>query len=201
MRKETALNRIEYKDLCDNSNELIQSVTPEGRFRYINNAWLRTLGYSKKQAARMTIFDIIHPDELEHCLELFTKVMSGKDIGLVSTAFLTRDGERIFVEGSVNCQFVNGKPTYTRAIFRDITERKKVEEERERMFKELEKALNEVKTLSGLFPICAWCKKIRDDKGYWEGVEQYIEQHTQAEFSHGVCPECKNKFFPADEET
>ncbi len=53
----------------------------------------------------------------------------------------------------------------------------------------------EVKLLSGLLPICAWCKKLRDDEGYWKSVEQYIGERTKAEFTHGVCPECQSKFF------
>ncbi len=53
----------------------------------------------------------------------------------------------------------------------------------------------EVKLLRGLIPICAWCKKIRDDKGYWQAVEQYIQEHAKAEFTHGMCPECQNKYF------
>lgn len=59
----------------------------------------------------------------------------------------------------------------------------------------LNEALSTVKTLSGLLPICAWCKKIRDDKGYWKSVEKYISTHTGAEFTHGICPECKNNFY------
>ena len=59
----------------------------------------------------------------------------------------------------------------------------------------LEETLAEVNTLSGLLPICAWCKKLRDDKGYWKSVEEYISAHTGVEFTHGICPECQNKLF------
>jgi CheY-like chemotaxis protein len=60
---------------------------------------------------------------------------------------------------------------------------------------ELQKALENVKLLSGLLPICMWCKKIRDDQGYWNAIEQYISQHSEAEFTHGICPDCKSKYF------
>jgi hypothetical protein len=60
----------------------------------------------------------------------------------------------------------------------------------------LQQALAEVKTLNGLLPICASCKKIRDDQGYWQEVEQYIGSRTDADFSHGLCPECFKKLFP-----
>jgi len=117
----------DYKDFCDNANDLMQSVTPEARFRYVNNVWLRTLGYKKQEVANMTIFNIIHPDELEHCQQLFKEVMSGEDVGPVNTTFVTKGGDKVFVEGNVNCKIVDGKPVYTRMIFRNITERKKVE--------------------------------------------------------------------------
>lgn len=78
----------------------------------------------------------------------------------------------------------------------DITDRKGLEAERERMIAELRQALAEVKTLSGLLPICASCKKIRDDQGYWNQIEQYIQQHSGAEFTHGLCPDCVRIYFP-----
>ena len=75
-----------------------------------------------------------------------------------------------------------------------ITERKERELEREKLIAQLQAALAEVKTLSGLLPICAKCKKVRDDKGYWSQIETYVAQHTMASFSHGLCPECGEQF-------
>lgn len=71
-----------------------------------------------------------------------------------------------------------------------------VEAEREQLITDLQETLQEVRTLSGLLPICAWCKKLRDDEGYWKSVEDYIGERTKAEFTHGICPECTNKYFP-----
>jgi len=75
-------------------------------------------------------------------------------------------------------------------------ERKRMEQERERLIKDLKEALVHVKTLSGLLPICAACKKIRDDKGYWHQVEKFISEHTDVNFSHSICPECAHKMYP-----
>ncbi len=80
-------------------------------------------------------------------------------------------------------------------IARDITHRIKVQNEREILVGELKGALDHINTLSGLIPICSNCKKIRDDKGYWNRIESYIESHTQASFSHGMCPECSQKLY------
>lgn len=75
-------------------------------------------------------------------------------------------------------------------------ERKRTEAEKEKLILQLQKALGEVKQLSGLLPICASCKKIRDDKGYWNQIETYIRDRSEAEFSHGICPDCFKKLYP-----
>ena len=65
------------------------------------------------------------------------------------------------------------------------------------MVAELQQALDEVRTLQGLLPMCAWCKKVRDDQGYWDDVASYIDRHTEASVSHGICPDCSKEHFPA----
>ena len=75
-------------------------------------------------------------------------------------------------------------------------ERNRVERQREGLIRELEDALAKIKTLSGLLPICASCKSIRDDKGYWNQLETYIHNHSDAEFSHGLCPHCMKQMYP-----
>jgi hypothetical protein len=77
----------------------------------------------------------------------------------------------------------------------EITEQKRAEQEREKLIMELMDALANVKTLTGLLPICANCKKIRDDAGYWQQVETYVAKHTQASFTHGICPDCTEKLY------
>jgi len=78
----------------------------------------------------------------------------------------------------------------------DIEQRKETEKEKQQLINELQKALDEVKTLSGLIPICAQCKKVRDDKGYWNQIESYIHKHSDADFSHSICPECAEELYP-----
>jgi hypothetical protein len=75
-------------------------------------------------------------------------------------------------------------------------QRKEIEDKREKAVRDREKALEEIKILRGFLPICASCKKIRDDKGYWTQMEAYIRDHSEAEFSHGICPECVEKLYP-----
>jgi PAS domain S-box-containing protein len=80
----------------------------------------------------------------------------------------------------------------------EIGERRRVEAERENLIAELQKALLRVKTLSGLIPICSSCKKIRDDEGYWHKLEEYLNDHSEAEFSHGLCPDCLARLYPEE---
>ncbi|OLC42423.1 MAG: hypothetical protein AUH74_04210 [Nitrospirae bacterium 13_1_40CM_4_62_6] len=81
----------------------------------------------------------------------------------------------------------------------EMDSRKAREQELKKRTQELEQALREVKVLRGFIPICASCKKIRNDRGYWQLVEAYIREHSEAEFSHGICPDCIKKFFPGVE--
>lgn len=81
-------------------------------------------------------------------------------------------------------------------VMLDVTDRRQAEEEKERSIAELRDALAQVKTLRGLLPICSSCKKIRDDQGYWQQIEGYISRHSDALFTHGICPDCAKKLYP-----
>jgi len=87
-------------------------------------------------------------------------------------------------------------PSLLERSIRYAIERKRTLEEQIRLISQLQEALAHVKQLSGLLPMCASCKKIRDDKGYWNQLEAYISDHSEADFSHGICPECVKKLYP-----
>jgi PAS domain S-box-containing protein len=120
--------------------------------------------------------------------------------GLVNTIEkegVLKDGIRInFIANSSPVRDMEGNVVSVVVIFHDISERKTAEKEREKLITELKESLVKVKTLSGLLPICASCKKIRDDKGYWHKVEEYIHDHSEVEFTHGLCPDCSKKLYP-----
>jgi PAS domain-containing protein len=103
--------------------------------------------------------------------------------------------ERTFVVVSKPYRDADGKVTGIIESFHDITERKQLEDEKEQLIDELKTAMDEVKVLSGFLPICASCKKIRDDKGYWNQLEIYIRDHSEARFSHGICPDCSVQMY------
>jgi PAS domain S-box-containing protein len=130
-RTEEALMQSEerYRDLLDNANDLIQSVDQNGRFLYVNRAWKATLGYSDEDIAALNVFDVISPACQSHCSLLFQQILSGSPIPRVEVQFTAKDGTAVVLEGSINCSFVDGKPGVTRGVFRDITQRKAMEQQ------------------------------------------------------------------------
>lgn len=90
---------------------------------------------------------------------------------------------------------LKGMETENRQLHLDLTAIRKMEQEKEALIAELQEALQEVKKLSGLLPICSSCKNIRDDTGYWNQIETYLKEHTDAEFSHSICPDCSQKLY------
>ena len=77
-----------------------------------------------------------------------------------------------------------------RCFHMDITDRKRIEEERDQLIASLQEALQEIRTLKGIIPICSYCRRIRDEEGAWDKLEEYLARHSNAEFSHGICPDC-----------
>lgn len=126
---------------------------------------------------------------LEAAPDIPIVVMSGFDDEGVAEQAVREGAQDYLIKGQADSNLLS------RAI-RYAIERKKAEKEREELIRELRKALAKIKTLHGLLPICASCKRIRDDKGYWNQIEIYISEHSEAGFTHGICPECLEKLYP-----
>ncbi|MBI5075686.1 MAG: PAS domain S-box protein [Nitrospirae bacterium] len=139
---EIALKESEerYRDLFENAHDLIQSVSPEGRFVFVNKAWMETLGYTVEDIRTITMFDILDPACLDHCLSTFQRVMAGEVEDNIEAVFIAKDKRKVYVEGNVNVRYVDGKVIATQGIFRDVTERKRTEEEKARLEHQLRHA-------------------------------------------------------------
>ncbi len=131
LQAEMALRESEerFRDLFDNSVDLIQVVSSEGKMLYANLSWRENIGIAEEEVEGFPVFDIIHPDQHAHCMEMFKRMLSGEKIDSLETEFVARDGRRICVEGRCNCRFVDGKPVSIRGIFRDVTESRQMEKE------------------------------------------------------------------------
>jgi len=142
----------------------------------------------------------IHPDDLNIFSECIKNNLSRPDLEFtddIEHRIIRRDGQVRHVLARI-MGFKDNAGNFIRAYGanQDITEQKKAEEQREKLIVELKDAASQIKTLTGLLPVCSYCKKIRDDEGNWELMEKYIRRHSEADFSHGVCPECLKKYFP-----
>ncbi len=191
-RVEQALRESEqrYRELFENANDLIQGVAADGTLQFVNRAWREAFGYSEEETKILNLKDLLHPSSMSQCMETFHRVSGGTAARNIEAVFLTKDGREIILEGSVDCHFVNGSPMTTRAIFRDVTDKRRADDKLRKANEELIRTLAEMKQLEGLLPICMYCKKIRNDDNTWQEVETFVRQRTEADFSHGICPCC-----------
>ncbi|MGH9812699.1 MAG: PAS domain S-box protein, partial [Candidatus Acidiferrales bacterium] len=182
--------------LIDNNPLAIVSIDPEERVQDCNPAFENLFGYRLEEMKGEAIDDFVAPGDLAaEALQLTRQAVRG-EAGHAVAHRHRKDGSVINVEVHGVPLVVNGKLVGGFALYQDITERRRAEEEREKLVVELQEALANIKTLSGLLPICASCKKIRDDGGYWSQIESYISAHSQAQFSHGICPDCARQLYP-----
>lgn len=186
-----------YRKIIETSQEGVWIIDLEGRVQFVNRRLADLLGYSPEEMTDCSIADFISCEENSRMQEVMEQFLQGKRERYDGLCFRRKDGSRLWGIVSVSPISVgDGDHVGSLGMFTDISERKLMEKERERMILELQEALANVKTLSGLLPICASCKKIRDDKGYWNRIEEYIRDRTEAEFSHSICPDCRKKLYP-----
>ncbi len=136
-----------YRHMIENSSDLIQSVDPEGRFIFVNPAWREALQYTEEELSGLSLFQMIHPDSMAHCQGVFQNLMLGQSVKGFQATFVSKDGSPIIVEGNVVPRMVDGQVIATHGFFRDITERKRAEDEIQRNY-DTQAALNVLLHLS-----------------------------------------------------
>ena len=199
--KQTMVSKDYVDSIIAGMNEALLVVDPEYRVQTVNRTTCELLGYREDELLDQPVEKIFFaggglpsPGEQEG------GTMREPFFTHLQTAFRAKDGRAIpILLNSSPITDSDGQVRWIVLTGMDITDRIKVENEREELIRELREALANIKTLRGLIPICAHCKKIRDDKGYWQQVETYLRQHSEVEFSHGLCPECMKAFFPGVE--
>jgi PAS domain S-box-containing protein len=194
-----------YRLLADHMKDQVWLMDLNINMTYISPSVEKSIGYTLDDLKKHPLEKLLTEASFKKAME-FIAVEMPKALGAPSNYVLNRlleleircKDDRV-IWGEIKFSFIrdeNGNPVSILGEGREITERKKAEEAREKLISELQQALSEVKTLSGMLPICASCKKIRNDKGYWEQIESYIGERSEAEFSHGICPDCIKKLYP-----
>ncbi len=179
--------------LIEESRDGIVILDSKGEVYEANKQFADMLGYSLEEVRQLHVWDWDTKFNKEEILEMIRTVdETGHHF---ETYHHRKDGSLIDVELSNNGTFYRGQKLIF-CVCRDITERNKTAKEREKLVSELQEALAEIKALRGILPFCSFCKKIRDDKGYWEKVDIYIAKYFDADVSHSICPECMEKHYP-----
>lgn len=183
-----------YRLLFENSLDGILLALPDGSVLDANPSACRIMGRTREQIIQAGRAGIIDATDPRLAVLIEERARTGKAQGELNCR--RPDGTFFPIEiSSVVFQGFGGEPR-TGIIFRDVSARKTAEAEREQLVAELQDALQRVKVLSGLLPICASCKKIRDAKGTWHHMESYISKHSDATFTHGICADCRRKLYP-----
>lgn len=184
-------------DAIDSTVGGILIANLEGRITYVNPSFLRMFEYNdKEEVLGNNVSNFFASKEIKSLADVAAII----DLTTSATAefvVVRKDGKRLYVEvSSSNVTNDKGNVVGAMASFVDITRRKQSEMEREDLIRKLQNALAKIKTLRGLVPICASCKKIRDDQGFWHQVEVYVRDHSEANFSHSICPACAKELYP-----
>lgn len=184
-----------YRTLVEGAHEAI-AIIQDQLIVFANQKSADLVGMPLTDLIGRPFVDFIWPDDLKTVMENYEKRMRGGKIAdRYDMRIIGPDDTPLWLAVSAKRIQWQSRPA-SLDLMTDITRRKQLEEERERIIGDLQRALSEVKTLSGLLPICASCKKIRDDQGYWNQIEIYIKNHSQATFTHGIRPECMKKLYP-----
>jgi PAS domain S-box-containing protein len=189
-------NQEELQIIMDSSPMMIFYKDRENTFIRVNKALAEATGLSKEAMEGKTVLEI-YPNQTKDYWEDDKEVIaSGKPkVGIIEPID-TATGTRWVQTDKIPFRDKEERIIGIIGFAIDITERKRVEEALEEERRRLQQSLNEVRTLRGIVPICVNCKKIRDDKGFWNQVEKYISDNSEAKFSHSMCPECKKELYP-----
>jgi PAS domain S-box-containing protein len=203
-RAETRLRESErrYRMLTDNMLDVLWTLdVATGRFSYVSPSIERLRGLTVEEALAERVEDALTPESFARVQAELAKLGAGEEPSTMNVFDQPcRDGSVKHVEIATRVlRDEAGRPVEVLGVSRDATRRVEAQAARERLVEELRRALAEVKRLSGLIPICSYCKKVRDDAGFWSAVEAYVSKRSEAWFSHSICPTCSALHFPDED--
>lgn len=189
--------RYHLAAIIESAEDAIISKNLDGIVLSWNPGAERIFGYSAAEMVGQPILLLVPKDNQNEELNILSRLRSGEHIRNFITTRLRKDGTLVPVSLSVS-PVLNSKGQIIGAskIARDITVERQLQAAQQELIEKLQQALAEVKALRGLIPICMHCKKIRDDKGFWEKLEMYFHKHGDFDFTHSICPDCFTQYYP-----
>jgi PAS domain S-box-containing protein len=185
-----------YRLLAENSLDLVALLDLKGNLIYASPSHETVLGYDPAWLVGRGLSALIHPEDLSLVRLAISQLPDSGPGRPTDVRLRLASGDWLDVELLLSSFAIRGVSGHRILLSaRNISERKRSQHEREKLIQELQDAFAKIKVLSGFIPICASCKKIRDDQGYWNQLEAYIQSHTEAQFSHGICPDCATELY------
>ncbi len=185
-----SLSSEEYRVLVEQAPIMIWRSGSDALCNYFNERWLTFRGRSMEEESGNGWAVGVHPEDIGRCLKTYREAFDKRDVFEMEYRLLRHDGQYrwIFDRGA---PFHDTNGTFAGYIGSCIDVTEKIE-----AHEILRKAQEyEIKKLKGFLPICSGCKKIRDDEGYWKQVEVYVRDHSDADFTHSICPDCAKKIY------
>ncbi len=186
-------NEERYNRFFRTSMDCVFITSKDGRWIDLNEASVGLFGYASRDELMQVDISSLYARPEER--EMHTRMIVERGCTLEFPAHLLKKDGTVMdtIITSVAIRDKQGDVVGFQGTIRDITAHVAADREREKLIDELQRAIAKVKMLSGLLPVCAWCKKIRNDEGYWQQMEAYIRDHSEADFTHGLCPDCAKK--------
>ena len=174
---------------------IILTRLSDGKLLESNESFINAVGFAREELVGRTTLDLNIWAHVEDRVAMIAELAERGSVKGKEFEFKKKSGE--ILTGLYSAEIITiHNEKYILSSIHDVSQRKRAEADREKLLAEREKVLSEMKVLSGLLPICASCKKIRDDRGYWNQIEVYIRKNSEADFSHSLCPECSRKLYP-----
>jgi len=205
IEKELRISEEKFKFLAENMGDVVWTIDKDFNTTYISPSAEKVFGFLPEERKNQIFEEMVTPDSLELIMKRFMEELEREQLPdtdpnrtiTIDVEYYHRDGSIIWMENKIKAiRNKDGEIIGMYGASRDITDRKIAQNALIKEKDKLKEAILKIKKLSGLLPICASCKNIRDDKGYWNQIESYIRDHSEADFSHSICPSCAKKLYP-----
>ncbi|MBX9680906.1 MAG: PAS domain S-box protein [Gemmataceae bacterium] len=183
-----------FRGAFDNAAIGMAIVSPQGRWLQVNQSLCEIVGYSEQELLSMTFQDVTHPEDLDLDLHNVEQMLRGRLRSYhMEKRYIRKDGHTVWVLLSVSLVHdKDGEPLHFVSQIQDVNARKLAQAARDSLIDQLQQALEHVRHLRTLVPVCAWCDQIRDASGNWAPFDAYLRSELKLKLTHGICPACSS---------